>query len=215
MVRCVRRGSRARTGRVDSDACGDDSADPVAAELVLVYGAGTAAGRGGVSALAVSLIFFHKKTGEERNNRFIRRFSLHFFASQSAFNLVAAQATRANGHTLRYAIDQNMHLLRVRSPGAARLAVRMADVIAINNALAANFTILSHTLSHLLQGYVTTNSRIIPRIGCECKTIRCKNSDCQEKIEIQATSPPYMPPDTIERLRGFSPFRALHLGFRK
>ena len=75
---------------------------------------------------------------------------------QSALNLVAAQAAGAHGHALRNAIYQHANLLRVRSPGAARLAVGVADVVAVNDALAADLTKLSHTLSHLLQGYVTS-----------------------------------------------------------
>ncbi len=75
---------------------------------------------------------------------------------QSALNLIAAQATRADGHALGHAIDKHFDLLRVGSPGAARLAVGVADVVTVNYALAANFTKLSHTLSHLLQGYVTS-----------------------------------------------------------
>ena len=75
---------------------------------------------------------------------------------QSALDLVAAQATRAHGHALGSAIHENFDLLRVRSPSAARLAVGVAHVVAVNDALAANLTKLSHTLSHLLQGYVTS-----------------------------------------------------------
>ena len=75
---------------------------------------------------------------------------------QGAFNLVATQAARANGHALGSAVHENANLLRVGSPGAARLAVGVANVIAVNYALAANLTKLSHTLSHLLQGYVTS-----------------------------------------------------------
>ena len=75
---------------------------------------------------------------------------------QRALDLVAAQAAGAHGHALRGAINRHANLLRVRSPGAARLAVGVADTIAINYALAANLTKLSHTLSHLLQGYVTS-----------------------------------------------------------
>ena len=104
---------------------------------------------------------------------------------QCAFYLLATQAAGANRHTLRNAIDQDAYLLRVRSPGAARLAVRMADIVAINNALAANFTILSHTLSHLLQGYVTTNSRIIPPFPRKRNRIGCKKYACQEKVTFR------------------------------
>ena len=69
---------------------------------------------------------------------------------QSTFDLIAAQAAGAHRHALRHTIDENTNLLRVRSPGAARLAVGMADIVAVNHALAADFTKLSHTLSHLL-----------------------------------------------------------------
>ena len=75
---------------------------------------------------------------------------------QSALDLVAAQAAGAHGHALRGAFNDHANLLRVRSPGAARLAVGVADIVAINYALAAYFTKLSHTLSHLLQGYVAS-----------------------------------------------------------
>ena len=76
------------------------------------------------------------------------------FELQCTFNLLAAQATGANGHALRYAINQDTNLLRVRSPGAAGLAVGVADVVAVNDAFTADLTKLSHTLSHLLQGYI-------------------------------------------------------------
>ena len=95
---------------------------------------------------------------------------------QSALNLVAAQAASAHGHALRSTINDDANLLRVRSPGAARLAVGVADVVAIHDTLAANLTILSHTLSHLLQGYVTTNNGIIPSPDVKRKRIRCKSS---------------------------------------
>ena len=75
---------------------------------------------------------------------------------QSALNLVAAQATGAHGHALGSAIHENFNLLRVGSPSTARLTVGVADIVAINYALTANLTKLSHTLSHLLQGYVTS-----------------------------------------------------------
>ena len=75
---------------------------------------------------------------------------------QRAFDLVATQATSANRHALYGAINENSYLLRVRSPGTASLTVGVADIVAINYALAAYFTKLSHTLSHLLQGYVTS-----------------------------------------------------------
>jgi len=88
-----------------------------------------------------------------RKLRFRKCFDLKL---QCTFNLLAAQATGANGHALRYAINQDTNLLRVRSPGAAGLAVGVADIVAVNYALAANFTKLSHTLSHLLQGYVAS-----------------------------------------------------------
>ena len=84
---------------------------------------------------------------------FFARITL-FIGLQSALNLVAAQTARADGHALGNAVHENFNLLRVRSPGAARLAVGMAHVVSVNDALAANLTKLSHTLSHLLQGYV-------------------------------------------------------------
>ena len=85
---------------------------------------------------------------------FIRRFI--WYRLQSALYLVAAQTTRANRHALRNAIHENFDLLRVRSPSAARFTVGVADIVAIDYALTANLTKLSHTLSHLLQGYVTS-----------------------------------------------------------
>ena len=75
---------------------------------------------------------------------------------QSAFDLIATQATSANRHALYGTINENSYLLRVRSPGTASLTVGVADIVAINYALTANLTKLSHTLSHLLQGYVTS-----------------------------------------------------------
>ena len=51
---------------------------------------------------------------------------------QSTFDLIAAQTARANGHALRNAVDENFDLLRVRSPGAARLAVGVAHVVSVN-----------------------------------------------------------------------------------
>ena len=100
---------------------------------------------------------------------------------QRALDLVAAQAAGAHGHALRGAINRHANLLRVRSPGAARLAVGVADVVAVYDALAANLTILSHTLSHLLQGYVTTNNGIIPPSGPKRKSVGCKTSEIQSK----------------------------------
>ena len=75
---------------------------------------------------------------------------------QSALNLVAAQAASAHGHGLGSTIHENFNLLRVGSPGTASLAVGMAHAVSVNDTLAANLTKLSHTLSHLLQGYVTS-----------------------------------------------------------
>ena len=107
---------------------------------------------------------------------------------QCAFDLVATQAASANGHALGSAIDENFYLLRVGSPGAARLAVGVADIVAINYALAANFTKLSHTLSHLLQGYVTQNSMIIASIPSKRKWAVCKSSAIRENfIKIKGT----------------------------
>ena len=87
--------------------------------------------------------------------RLIRMFYMEIL--QRAFDLVATQATSANRHALRDTINENFYLLRVGSPGTAGLTVGVADIVAINYALTANFTKLSHTLSHLLQGYVTSN----------------------------------------------------------
>ena len=109
-------------------------------------------------------------------------FSRVFLKLQSALDLVAAQAAGAHGHALRSTIDDDANLLRVRSPGAARLAVGVADVVAINDTLAANLTKLSHTLSHLLQGYVTTNNGIIPPPAAKRKRIACKSSEIWPEI---------------------------------
>ena len=110
-------------------------------------------------------------------------FSRVFLKLQSALDLVAAQAAGAHGHALRGTFNDHANLLRVRSPGAARLAVGVADVVAINDTLAANLTKLSHTLSHLLQGYVTTNNGIIPPSGRKRNSIGCKSSEiCAKKL---------------------------------
>ena len=103
--------------------------------------------------------------------------TFHFkTGSLRALNPLAAQAAGAHRHALRNAVDQHANLLRVRSPGAARLAVGVADVVAVHDTLAANLTKLSHTLSHLLQGYVTTNNGIIPLPRGKRKCITCKTS---------------------------------------
>ena len=82
-----------------------------------------------------------------------------------AFHFTTAKATGADVHTHRRSVDVHTHSLRVRSPRTASFMVGMAHGVTGNDALMADLTKLSHTLSHLLQGYVTTNSRIIPPSG--------------------------------------------------
>ena len=144
-----------------------------------MHAAGRAADQHRLSDLAVRISIKTKRPVKQGISLFAGVFAFQpnvILKLQSALNLVAAQAAGAHGHALRGTFNDHANLLRVRSPGAARLAVGVADVVAVHDTLAANLTKLSHTLSHLLQGYVTTNNGIIPPPGSKRKRIRCKSS---------------------------------------
>ena len=63
---------------------------------------------------------------------------------QGAFHRIAAQAAGATERSRRRAVDHHADALRVGRPGAARLAVGVADVVAVLHTLAADLTKLSH-----------------------------------------------------------------------
>lgn len=98
------------------------------------YDSGDRTHQRGLSDLALLLKTKNKKTGQTGiTTLFAGVFAFQLrtvLKLQSALNLVAAQAASAHGHALRSTIDDNANLLRVRSPGAARLAVGVADVVA-------------------------------------------------------------------------------------
>ena len=151
---------RRRAGNPDAGASSDggglSGSAAERAELDVGVDCGRSAHQRRFSVLAVRMKMKTKRPVERDNP--IRRcfcFSAELILKlQSALDLIAAQAAGAHGHALRGAFNDHANLLRVRSPGAARLAVGVADVVAVNDALAADLTKLSHTLSHLLQGYI-------------------------------------------------------------
>ena len=75
--------------------------------------------------------------------------SCQYAGLQSALDLAAAQATGADVHVTNGTVDGHADTLRVRQPNAVALAVGVADVVAAQSALLANFTNLTHG-SHLL-----------------------------------------------------------------
>ena len=70
---------------------------------------------------------------------------------QSALDLAAAKAAGANVHALGGAVDHHADALHIGRPGTMALAVGVADVVAVQRALLANLTKLSHEI-HLLIG---------------------------------------------------------------
>ena len=81
-------------------------------------------------------------------------------ALDSALHLAAAQAAGAYGHAGSSAVHQNTNLLGVRSPGAARLAIGVANIVAVNDALVADFTEFAH-YTHLLQEYIASKHNVL------------------------------------------------------
>ena len=75
--------------------------------------------------------------------------SCQYAGLQSALDLAAAQAAGANVHVTNSAVNGHADTLGVRQPNAIALAVGVADVVAAQSALLANFTNLTHG-SHLL-----------------------------------------------------------------
>jgi len=63
---------------------------------------------------------------------------------QSALDLAATQAARADVHMTNGAANGHADTLGVRQPNAIALAVGVADVVAAHGALLANLTNLSH-----------------------------------------------------------------------
>ncbi len=80
--------------------------------------------------------------------------------SDRTLHLAAAQTAGAYGHASRTSVHENTNLLGVRSPGAASLAIGMADVIAVYDALMADFTEFAH-LSHLLQEFGASKHSVL------------------------------------------------------
>ena len=173
-----RRARDQNTGhRADGSRLSDSAAEH--AQLDVGVAGGNSARQRGLSDLAVRVMENTKRPVKQGFSLFAGVFAFQprqILKLQSSLDLAAAQAASAHGHALRGAFNDHANLLRVRSPGAARLAVGVADVVAIHDTLAANLTKLSHTLSHLLQGYVTTNNGIIPPSAGKRKGIACKTS---------------------------------------
>src|SRR5688500_7887126 len=65
------------------------------------------------------------------------RWSRHRDTARRALNLASVQATRATLDLLDLAIDENPRDLEIRLPDAARLVVRVRDVVAERHALVA------------------------------------------------------------------------------
>ena len=63
---------------------------------------------------------------------------------QSALHFAAAEATGAHIHPPGIAVHQNTNALHIGRPDAMALAVGMADIVAIQRALLANLTKLTH-----------------------------------------------------------------------
>ena len=63
---------------------------------------------------------------------------------KSALNVTAAQATGAHVHPAGSAVHHHANALYIGRPDPVALAIGMADIIAIQRALFANLTILSH-----------------------------------------------------------------------
>ena len=95
-----------------------------------------------------------KKALDKRECFFIRR------TLDSAFHLAAAQAAGAYGHAGSSTVHQNTNLLGVRSPGATRLAIGVANIVAVNDALVADFTEFAH-YTHLLQEYIASKHNVL------------------------------------------------------
>ena len=63
---------------------------------------------------------------------------------QSALHIAAAEAAGANIHPPGSSVHHNANALHIGSPDTMALAVGMADVVAVQRALFANLTILTH-----------------------------------------------------------------------
>lgn len=103
--------------------------------------------------------------------------------SDAANDLAGTEATGANVHLLRLAIDDNAHALDVGSPTTLGLAIGMADEVTRHDTLFADFTILAHisppplkTRTEIFYHDAGTNARIIfaflQGICCFFHTIR-------------------------------------------
>ena len=82
------------------------------------------------------------------------------YASDCALHLAAAQAAGAHGHAGSITVHQYANLLGVRSPSAARLAIGVANIVAVNDALVADFTEFAH-YTHLLQEYIASKHIVL------------------------------------------------------
>ena len=118
------------------------------------------------AALAASAIHScdnkFKRTRLSHNRRVRMRVNSGFFLGlgQSALHIAATQATGAHVHPLRRTIDHHTNALHIGRPGAMALAVGVADVVAVQRALLANLTKLSHEI-HLLIGVTHIKAYLI------------------------------------------------------
>ena len=82
------------------------------------------------------------------------------FSSDGSFDFAAAKAPGANGHANGVTVLHYVHILGVGSPSTAGLTVGVADVVAMNDALAAYFTIFTHNL-HLPYGVDSSTQQMV------------------------------------------------------
>ena len=92
-----------------------------------------------------------------------------FIGLQSALNLAAAQATSADVHVTNGAANGHANTLSVRQPNAVALAVGVADIVAADRALLADFTNLSH--DHTSFWCVNSHNTVI--LAPECRFDKC------------------------------------------